>query len=307
MRARIQHFFPSILLLPLISALGAGCLPPSFQIPSTLQQESKPNGQKQSTFEALTPQQAAQKINLVSGSIVVMRQGFSGIVGTVAKKLGFGGGEGTRTIVIKRFAPGHSAEIEWTLTTKGEKKDEKDSGVKRISGSLAGIDLLRSHTLYLPGYWQEGERNAFGTSALWLGEIVYEDLSKLKSTTLNFGILDQELYSGLKIAKDIQTALQQLKIKVDNISERTDVYYMTADAEPSDWQLSVNGTNVTVQVLKARNWFGEIVVLNNKQNPLVLKVTLNPLALAAIDATIGKSFLKNGLGYEITELKDVRE
>jgi len=265
----------------LAATLGLGC--------SALTDISSPVVSKTDTVK--TPQ-----LNLVPGSILVMRQGFAGIAGSLADKLGFGGGEGTRVIVIKRFAPGYTADIEWKLTTKVKKLTPKDSDLRQFSGSLSGVDLLRTHKLYLPGYWQEGEHGAFGTSALWVSEIVFEDLTKLKNTTLNFGILDQELYAGLKIAEDLKPVLRKLNVNIDLIGAHTDVYFMTAEPELTDWKLVVNGKTVTVQVIKARNWFGEIVVLNNKQNPLVLKVTLNP---------VGSNFLKNGLGYEITELRDV--
>jgi hypothetical protein len=43
-------------------------------------------------------------------------------------------------------------------------------------------------------------------------------------------------------------------------------------------------------------------VLNNPQNPLIVKMTLNPASASAVNLTQGLSALKNVFGYEVTNL-----
>lgn len=295
--------FATLLMLSLV---GAGC--PS-SILNLAAPSGVPSGPKPATFENLTPAQAAEKISFVGGNVIVMKQGFKGIAGQLIEKLGFGGGEGTREITIRGFAPAVKADLEWKLTARvpANPKDPMDSGIRQTTGAIVGANLLIAHKLYLPGYWVEGEQGSKDASVIWLSQDVFENLSKSKFGTLDFGILDLEQTGALKIAKDLAQALNKFKTTVEQANTKKDVYFIEADPEPSDWPLIVNGKSVTVQVIKARNWFGEIVVLNSKKNPLVLKVTLNPLAIAAVDSASGGSLLKYGLGYEITELKDIQE
>lgn len=300
---KFSAFFATLLALGLV---GAGC-PSSLLKP--VPQLSAPSAPKLASFENLTSAQAAEKIAFVGGNVIVMKQGFKGIAGQLIEKLGFGGGEGERDIVLRGFAPAVKADLEWKLTAHvpPNPKDPTDSGIRQTTGVITGANLLTSHKLYLPGYWVEGEQGSKDASVIWLSQDVFEDLSKSKFGTLDFGILDLEQTGALKIAQDLSQALNKFRTTVERASAKKDVYDIEADPEPSDWPLIVNGKNVTVQVIKARNWFGEIVVLNSKKNPLVLKVTLNPLAIAAIDSASGGSLLKYGLGYEITELKDIQE
>ncbi|MEK7115874.1 MAG: hypothetical protein AAB879_00585 [Patescibacteria group bacterium] len=288
----------------LLILMGAGC---DVSRISSILTNSQPSGQPSASLQNVTSAERAKKILFVRGSVIVMKQGFKGIAGPLVEKLGFGGGEGTRDISIRKFAEAVNADIEWKLTAKvpANPKDLKDSGTRQTSGAILGANLLSSHTLYLPGYWVEGERTAKDASVIWLSQDVFEDLAASKSGTLDFGILDIRQTGALNVAKELAHTLDRLKASVNR--EKKDVNYIETDSQPSDWTLKVNGKDVTVQVLKARNWFGEIVVLNSKKNPLVLKVTLNPLALAAIDTAVGSAFLTNGLGYEIVELKDVKE
>ncbi len=298
-----MNIIVSFALLPSLLLFGAGC---DVSRISDFVKPPESSSQAPSSLGGLTSKQTAERIVLVPGSVIVMKQGFKGIAGPLVEKLGFGGGEGTRNIVIRSFSPTVKADIEWKLTAKvpANPKDLKDSGIRQTVGAIIGVNLFTSHTLYLPGYWVEGDRDANASSAIWLSQDVFENLAASKSGTLDFGILDLKQTGALNVAKELTRTLDRLKASADR--QKKDVNFIEADPEPSDWTLKINGTDATVQVLKARNWFGEIVVLNSKKNPLVLKVTLNPLALAALDTAVGSAFLANGLGYEITELKDVK-
>lgn len=289
-----------------VALMGFGCVSDVSRFTAA---PSVPSGPKRAVFEGLSPKDAAKKIMFVGGNVIVMKQGFGGIGGKLAEQIGFGGHEGTREIVVRSFAPGNRADIEWKLQTKVQPnpQDLKDTGIREKTGQILGGKLLSGHKLYLPGYWGEGEKDALDTSIIWLSHDVYDDLSKNRVSTLDLGVTDRVIAGSLVAAQDVQAAIAKLRGEADAVGKRKDVFLIEADPEPSKWTLKINGVNATVQVIKARSWFGELVVLDHRQNPLVLKVTLNPLALAAADVTTGSGFLKNALGYEITELRDITE
>ncbi len=281
---------------------GAGCSLPSTPSTTTATStQATASGPKPAVFDGLSPQDATKKIQLTAGNVIVMKQGFGGIGGKVADLFSVGGNEGERDIVINSFAPAQSASLSWKLIT------QIDKTTKQTVGTISDANLLRSHTLYLPGYWREGDQKALGTSALWVSQDVYEDLAKLKNSSIDFGLFTPELVDALPKDTDLQSAIQRVKDAAVAAGNKIDVYYMVADPDQTEQKLIVNGKEITVQVITARNWFGEIVVLANKQYPLVLKVTLNPLALAAVDSMSGSSYLSHAMGYEITELKDIQE
>ncbi len=284
--------------------------------------EQKASGPQASTFENVTPAEASKRINLVHGSVIEMRSTFLGFGAKLAAALAGEKKEGTRVIVIDRFAPGVLASLEWKLSSKVEatssiKAREDARKAKQpepepimvdqtVLGNLIAINLKDAHSLMLPAYWPEkAEGSAMETSAIWLSKDVYEGLSRNRVATLDIGILDPALQGVVATSAEFKKALNLLQGQVKTIEDRTDVFKLTGDADPSEWTLRVNGQDVKVEVLKARTWFGEIVVLNNPQNPLILKATLNP-AMASLANVLNLGALQALFGYEVTALNDVQ-
>lgn len=299
-----QRVFIGVLCAFSVMTLGVGCSVASNAntAATSTAQSVTPSGPKPAVFEGLSAEDATKKIQLTNGSIIEMKQGLQGVGGKIADLFGVSGSaEAQREIVIQSFAPAHSADFQWKLTTTA------NGTTKQTTGSVVNAELQRSHALYLPGYWHEGEQRAMGTSAVWVSQDVYEDLVKLKNSSIDFGLFTPELVDTLPKNDDLQAAIAKMKEAAIAAGNKTDVYYMVADPEQTEKKLIINGKEVTVKVIAARNWFGEIVVLENKQYPLVLKVTLNPLVLAAVDSMSGSSYLSHAMGYEITELKDIQE
>ena len=272
-----------------LACLGWGCGKPA-SAPSV-----QVTGPKPLAVAGLTPHELAQKINLTKGSVLVMQQTFTGegVKAAAELKLGVTGSE--RDIVIRRFAPGHSAEVEWKNTYKdGAGKEQQ------YTGALLGIDLQKAHEFYLPALWKGDNQNALGLSGIWLSADTFEDLSRSKLGTLYFGMQNQTALDMVSTSTAFREAEQSLKSAVENaLKNHTDVFLTKTDSALGEWPLKINGVETKVEVLKARSWFGEVTVLNNPQNPLVLKLKMNDLPAAKIF---------NGLyDYEITELRDLQE
>ena len=173
--------------------------------------------------------------------------------------------------------------------------------------NLDGINLKNARSLYLPAFWPEKEHApAFGTSAIWLSREVFEGLDRTRVSSLRFGILNPALQGAIADLTDFKNSFSNLEIEKKEVQDRIDVFKLDGEPELIEWPLKVNGQNIKVEVIKAHSWFGELIVLNNEQNPLILKATLNPSTVGVTNLFSGLTALKALIGYEIVELKDIQ-
>ncbi len=297
-------------------ALGAGC-DWGKSVISNITGSSQPAGPRLAAFDGLSPADASKNINFVPGSQIEMRQTYLGLGAKLADKLSGESKDGVRIITIERFAPMRVINLKWKLSRNVETAvsiKARNSGktldpvmeMQTVVGGLENVDLTSTHKLYPPAYWPTESIPAKSTSAIWVSNEVFEELTRTKTATVYFGITDQFLFGALNTAKQFSNAIDALKGEAKKIEGKTDVDLTQADAELAEWPLNVNGKDIKVQVIKARNWFGEIVILNNPQNPLILKMTFNPLTKGVLDIVAGDGFLQTLLGYEITRLDNVQ-
>ncbi len=193
---------------------------------------------------------------------------------------------------LTRFAATNFAELSWATEAHGVAS----------TGTITSINLSRSHALYPPAFWRLKSRADLQKekTALWLSDDAYMELSRTRRTVLNFGVLDEAMSSFVKNRKDLKPTFDLLRAKAADDGKRVDLTLMQAEEQDADWPLMVNGKKFTVKVIKARNWFGEVVVLDSRQNPMILKITLNPLFEGASDAIKSNDSLKMLFDYEVT-------
>jgi hypothetical protein len=268
---------------------GAGCNGPMFRSDQEL------TGPTVSSFAGLTPQEATARINLVPGSVIFMRHIFAGFGDALSTKIIAQNQAVTSTIVLDRFAPNEIANLTWKTTAVTGAKNEAS---QTLTGNLEGLDLKETYNLYLPAYWPEKEHApSLGSSGIWLSKEVFEGLARNRVASLRLELFDP-LTQGRAASSDFKPLLDKLSAEVTKIENRVDIYRLDGEAGVTEWPLRVNGEDIKVEVIKAHLWFGDLVVLNHAQNPMVLKFSLNNLADPA---------LKSLLDYEIFELKDVLE
>ncbi|MCR4256448.1 MAG: hypothetical protein NUW08_01950 [Candidatus Uhrbacteria bacterium] len=272
--------------------------------------------------------EAAESIQFIPGDTFEIRQtvlGFGAFIPDLLKSE-----EGVRTVTIKRFAPTHAAELDWELVaTRGTESSKKlraayEAELKRnpstplpspttamervtTSGQLLGINLRTPHAAFLPAYWPEGTHDMLGEkTGIWLSDDAFLELSKTNRTILNLGVFDDALNQAVKNVVELKDAIATLRRQASEEEAFKDLTELNAEAERIEWPLTVNGEEKIVSAIRARNWFGEVIVLDSRQNPMILKVTLNPLA-AGMDAATGngESVMNRLFGYEVgnVELK----
>jgi hypothetical protein len=250
-------------------------------------------GPQPATFANLSPADAAKKINFVSPNVIVIHQSFTDGGVQLAQSLGWGT-EATTTAVIKSFAPGYRAAVEWnrdTVVTSSTKQLNQ-----HYAGSLLDAELQTTHALLSPAYWVEGVHEAIGTGGLWVSQDAYEDFIKSKSATFSFDLTEPDFAGPIKNAA-VQKEIATVKAKINSAIARKDVYLATADA-PSVWTLKLNGVDTQVQVVKVTSWFGSFVFLDNPQNPLVLQLRTDPKVVGDLSSLYD---------FDVTELKDLTQ
>ena len=250
-------------------------------------------------FDGLSPAEAAKKINFVKANVIQIHQSFTNQGDAVARQLGWGP-DVTLQVVIRRFAPGYQAEIEWRRHTSIQTglATASSTGVetREFTGAFTGGALQASHALMLPSTWVDGERDAFGAGLLWISSDVYENLVKSKMSTLTFGLFDQNAFNTVKGSSLFTDAVTKLKAESQKAVYK-DPTLTVADA-PTVMSLRVNGKPVNVEVIVAHNWLGDLVILHNPQNPLVLRVTMKQLP----GMNLGGLF-----DYEVTDVTGIMQ
>ncbi len=292
---RTQHAIRVAMALGLLVTFGAGCAisqGSGLHFPT-----STSTGASSTGTGAADPLEAAKKIIPEASSVITMRESFTGPGLAYARTLGYGP-EVTRTIALQRYAPRVLSSLQWkadTQITEPNVKTGKPELVnKQYVGTLNETNLQSSHELYPPIYWN-GEQSAAGSGGLWISQDVFEDLSKVHESTLKYGVEDGEFLDRARSTDaSVISVVKDLQSRINAVIDRTDVFLTTATTGTDD--LLVDGTTTTVQVIRATNWFGTIDILDNPDDPLILRMKIgNPG---------GMDF--GGLyDYEITEIKDI--
>lgn len=301
-----------LILCSALALLGAGCW---GQAPPT------PQG---------TAEEEAQKIQFIAGDTFEVRQTLFGIGGFLPDLLK--SRDGVREVTITRFAPANFGALSWKAEVERETAASKQAreayeaqleadppGIGEetptppkietehvsVSGTVTNINLKEGHSAAFPAYWHEGEFNlANERSGIWLSDDAFNELVRTRRTILNFGVFDQAANQAAKNVAELRQALATLRNQADTEGEFKDITLLEADPDFIEYTLKVNGEDRRVSAIRARNWFGEIIVLNNRQNPMILSLKINPLFAGAEGASGSElGALATMFGYEVTNIK----
>ncbi|MSR85723.1 hypothetical protein EXS71_04820 [Candidatus Uhrbacteria bacterium] len=265
----------------------------------------------------------ANRLQFSSGDTFEVRQTILGVGSNFTEVL-TRSKEGVRQVQIESFVPHQEAALSWSLRVEQETSISQVARQKYFtdlttqatgthplpppamitehvatSGTINGIDLGTAHAIYLPSYWTTGPVHlARAKSGLWIAAEPWNGLTNTRHTILLFGSLDdmaRRFVSDVSYVKNLIAALRKTS---STVSSGKDPTLLTLDADPIAWPITINGKAVSVSAFKAHNAYGEIVVLNNVKNPLILKLTINPLFIGG-GILKGFSALENALGYQL--------
>ncbi len=237
-----------------------------------------------------SPEEAAASAVLAPGSSLTIRRtvfGLSGLDEIFSKE------KEERLLTMTAWSPGVSAAFEW----------KKDSASETPAGVLSTTALAEGERILLPVSWPEGNQSFSDNTLVWLSKKQYQDLVGAGSTNLSIGFFDERLASVLQVRDTVQNVLNALQKKAQEASSSQDVYKLEVAPGWHNYRISVNGMPTVVRTIEAANWFGSYIILANPDNPLLLKVTLNPISFGNVPSLSSQDVAKSFLGYEITEIK----
>ncbi|HJV32783.1 MAG TPA: hypothetical protein VJ694_02030 [Patescibacteria group bacterium] len=169
------------------------------------------------------------------------------------------------------------------------------------TGTLALGAFDGAHAMLLPAFWTTGDAAAEANGGLWLSRAAYDQLEAAGKTEWRLGLAEHAfstLSLALKTFNDLAAKLSGSATATQAASPFTIEKTAVIEAYP----LTVDGRIVLVKAVKATSWFADFLVLENRDNPLILKVTVNPVAAPALRALEKAEIRWEELGYEITSI-----
>ena len=234
---------------------------------------------------ASDPAAATAAIALKPGLGFTVRPSALGVSGAIDETFGL---DARALVVDVRAAdPERSLALGW--------KTASATGVLSL-GAYDG-----AHAMLLPAFWPKGDSSADANGGLWLSRAAYGELSAAGKTEWRLG-LAEHAFSALSKAF---TTFNELSAKLSGSATATQVaspFTIEKTAVVEAYPLTVDGRIVLVRAIKATSWFADFLVLENAENPLILKVTVNPVAAPALKALESAEIRWEELGYEITSI-----
>ncbi len=170
-------------------------------------------------------------------------------------------------------------------------------------GRILAPDFAESGDMTLPTLWPEAEERLPDTSLLWLSPPAFSELRATRRTRWSPGLVGSPLLQPGAVFAEFRRGVQALQEEMGSSTAKEQTFHtIEANAEFGTFDLLVNGRPSQVRTIVARNWVAEYVILDDPQNPLILKFTLNPLSGGAIDVFSPLGVLKSILGYQVLEI-----
>jgi hypothetical protein len=236
---------------------------------------------------------AARSIELKPGLSFIIRPSVLGVSGTVDQV--FGLDENSLNVRVKEAGPDRRT-IEWQETSA-----TGTDVMAHATSTLSVCQYADAQAMILPAFWQAGQTTASKNGGLWLSRSAFDGLIAGQEVDWRIGLADNALGAisrAFSTFNELSTKYFGSATVVPEISPFTVKKTGTADAFP----LMIDGRLVLLRTLQASSWFADFVILDNAENPLILKVSVHPAAAPALKALEPARLRWEELGYEITSL-----
>lgn len=268
---------PFVLAASALVLAGAGCdlsKNIEWRLPFSLEK----------ALPASDPAAATAAIALKPGLAFTVRPSSLGLTGSIDAALG--NDMKAVRVTVTSAEPGRTA-VAWEGAS--------------ASGTLAFASGASAHAMLLPAFWPSGAAVSESNGGLWLSGAAYAELRDAGTTEWRLG-LAENAFSALSKAfaafNDVASRLSGSATATSPISPFTTKKTGIVEAYP----MSVDGRIVLARAVKASSWFADFLILENENNPLILKVTVNPVAAPALKALEPAAVRWEELGYEITAI-----
>ncbi len=256
-----------------------------------------------------SPEAVSLSVPFRSGLMAELRPTTLGVTGTVDDLLGQ---ENERTRLELREDDPAAALLHWERETYVESEASKraragDANLppafeRRTSSGDASFRLVSAGTaLFLPAFWSADREPPPESSGAWLSHESYRALVEEGAAEVRLGVGDERL-AAITAAVDAFNALAA-RLGVSSEGAAIASAFRFERSGEATFPVRIDGRVEFAAVVTAKSGWADLVVLKNPENPLVLKITFNPLALGALTAFSGLGVDPARLGYEITSLE----
>lgn len=214
---------------------------------------------------------------------------------------------GGMLVAVQQVAPGQSVTIGWRRTELRNIDPAQPTPVvgvgtpaptpaqERVSvkGTITAAGMAGARDAYLPLYWQEPGERVTDSSLLWLSQEAFRELKTTRRALWTPDIMTRLSLLPLVVLRQLEEEAADREI------------YLEAEEEFADYELSVNGERATVQAIVAYDSFGnEYLILDNEDNPLILRFTFNVVTTGVIGIDAGVWLLIKSVysGYQVAHI-----
>ena len=164
---------------------------------------------------------------------------------------------------------------------------------REVGGTLSFPDFGTATDLLLPGLWPEGNATVPGSTALWISANARAELRGGGSASVPLAA------SAASLREPGATLLRRAIDLSTGASGRPGVW--TA-GPPGAFALRVDGADVAVPALGARDWFAAYTVLDGSSPALVLAALPQPASSPPADLFAPAHTMRSLLGYRVAEV-----
>ena len=219
---------------------------------------------------------------------------------------------GGMLVTIEEVQPGESVTVAWQRTVERDVTPAAPTPVVGVGtpdptpptetvterGVITGNGRDDSHAALLPIFWPQVDGETTDTSLMWLSAAAFSELKETRETRWSADVLTR-----------ISNLPREALDKINDAAAGREIF-LKAEPDFVTFELSVNGQNTTVQAIKAFDDFGNAyVILDNPQNPLILKFTYNAVSTGAIGIDVGIWTLIKAVfsGHQVVEIRQPAE
>ncbi len=164
-----------------------------------------------------------------------------------------------------------------------------------VGGTLLFPDFGTATDLLLPGLWPEGSATLPAATALWISPNARAELEGGGSASVPLAVAAPAL-------REPGATFLRRAIDLAARAPSTRPGLWTAGPRAA-FRLVVDGRDVTVPVVGARDWFAAYAILDGTSPPLVLSALPQPASALPADGPVPAHAMRSLLGYRVAEIR----
>jgi hypothetical protein len=226
------------------------------------------------------PAAAALAVRSAPGTKISLRPTFLGVTGTLNDVLGTT--EGLRSATVVSYGK-DAASLTWTEGAR--------------NGEVSATKTAEAGAMLLPAFWKDGKTAIEANAVIWMSAKAYAELAENGKTEWRVGLADAELGTAAALLKTFNGLAAKLSTSATATAPTASPFLLTA-GDDVVFPLRVGGKVENVRAIRATSWLADYLILKNPENPLILKVNVNPLAISALNAFKTLGIEPDKIGYE---------